>query len=66
MKKIVNPKYAEGYDMSLCSLFGYGPKWTITCGECEITFKQRLPLINYPIVICPYCHTRNKLNLVIN
>lgn len=61
----VVPKSAEGYNMSLAQLFGSGPKWTVTCGNCEVTFKKRIPMVDQPGLECPSCHTINVLNLVI-
>lgn len=49
--------------MTIFSLLGYGPKWDISCGECEGTFRKRLPLIDNPGIQCPYCGAINILSL---
>jgi len=61
----VTPKDASGFNMSIAQLFGYGPKWSITCGSCSGTFKKRIPMINRPGVQCPYCGDINVLPVVI-
>ena len=47
--------------MSIAQLWGSGPKLTITCGHCSITFKQRIPMINNPGIKCPNCGVVNVL-----
>lgn len=61
MVKTVKPKNATGWNMSLAQLFGSGPKWTITCGDCSGTFKKRLPMVDNPGVQCEYCGAINVL-----
>ena len=63
--KTVTAKEACGMNMSLLQLFGLGPLWTITCGHCSGTFKKRLPMVNSPGVLCPYCHSINVLEGII-
>ncbi len=58
----VRPKSASGFNFSL---FGSGPKWTITCGKCSGTFRERIPMVNQPGVRCPYCGAINKLPLFV-
>lgn len=65
MKK-VKPKYIGGWNMSIAQLWGSGPKLTITCGDCSSTFKQRVPMIDKPGVVCPHCGTVNVLPLYAN
>lgn len=60
-KKVVTPKYFEGWNMSLAQLFGSGPKFTITCGNCSGTFQKRIPIVNHPGIACPYCGAINRL-----
>lgn len=59
--KTVPAKEAHGFNMSLAQLFGSGPKWTIKCGECSLTFKKRIPMVNNPAVKCPYCGVVNVI-----
>lgn len=47
--------------MTLLQLFGVGPKWDITCGNCSATFTKRLPLIDRPGLVCPRCGAVNVL-----
>ncbi len=61
----VMPKDYSGWNMSIAQLFGSGPKFTITCGECDGTFKKRIPMVNKPGIMCPYCKTINKLPFTI-
>jgi len=61
----VKPKRAEGYEVSWNFNLFSGPKWTIVCGNCEATFEKRIPLIDYPTVVCPHCNAINELNLVL-
>lgn len=63
--KTVNAKEASGFSMSLTQLFGYGPKWTITCGQCSGTFRKRIPMITHPGVQCPYCGTINIIPVTV-
>ncbi len=57
------PKAAGGFNMSIAQLWGSGPKWTITCGDCEATFSKRIPVIDRPGIICPHCGTVNILRI---
>ena len=65
-KKIVIPKEIAGHYLSLWQLFGAcGPKLTIVCGECNIVFRERIPVsIRYPVIACPHCGTGNKIPTV--
>jgi len=64
--KTVTPKSARGFNLTILSIFGIGPKWNITCGNCEITFSARIPLVDTPGIICPYCKITNILELTIS
>jgi hypothetical protein len=55
---MVKPISAEGYNLSI---FGKGPKWTITCGKCRNTFKERLPMVDHPGIECPRCKEVNVI-----
>lgn len=59
--KTVNAHYFEGWSMSL---FG-SPKFTIICGECMCSWRQRIPMVNHPHVPCPACGTLNIINVVV-
>jgi phage FluMu protein Com len=61
----VVPDSASGVSISLASIFGLGPKWTITCGKCHATFAKRIPMVNHPGIACPNCHTVNILPIKI-
>ena len=63
--KTVDAGPCQGYNMTLLQIFGSGPKWTITCGECEGTFKKRLPVMEKPGVQCPYCDTINIIPVTV-
>lgn len=65
MNKIVRPKRAEGWNVSWNLNLFTTPRWTIVCGNCEATFKASIYLIDFPTVVCPYCHTVNKLDLIV-
>jgi hypothetical protein len=64
MEKVI-PKAASGYNMSIASIWGSGPKWAISCGRCEITFKARVPMVDSPGLKCPHCGVINILPIVI-
>ena len=57
----VEPKDFQGMNMSIAQIWGSGPKWTITCGGCEATFKKRIPMVNRPGIACPHCGDINVL-----
>lgn len=61
MTETTTPDHARGYNMSLAQLFGSGPKWSITCGACHVTFKKRIPMIDEPGIKCPECGVVNRL-----
>ncbi len=62
--KTVKPKDARGYNMSpIAQMFGSGLKWTITCGECEFTFKKRIAMISHQGLKCPNCRAINVIEL---
>lgn len=42
-------------------MFGIGPRVTITCGDCEGTFRKRAPLVTRPGIECSYCGAINVL-----
>ena len=64
--KTVKPLSLSGFNMSVTQLFGFGPKFTITCGGCMITFQKRVPMIDEPGVKCPNCGSVNILPLEVN
>jgi hypothetical protein len=67
MNKVVTPHAARGMNMSITlNLFGIGPKWVIKCGECKMSFKHRIPIVDNPTVQCPNCKTLNELPLLTN
>jgi len=62
MPKTVRPYNFSGWNKTLLSLFGKGPKLTITCGACRATFKQRVPYrVKHPGMTCPTCNVVNIL-----
>lgn len=58
---IVTPRDYIGHSWSL---HPGGPKFTIKCGACPATFKDRIPIIELPSVQCPNCGTWNELDIV--
>ena len=61
--KWVRPKSLTGWNFTPLVLFGKGPQFTITCGQCEGTFTCRVPYADEPGVQCPCCGVVNKLPL---
>jgi len=59
--KTVTPDSVCGWNMSIAQLFGSGPKWAITCGECKVSFKKRMPIVSNPGIVCPHCGTVNVI-----
>lgn len=51
--------------MSIAQLWGSGPKFTITCGNCSNTFSKRIPMVDNPGIACPNCGAVNKLPVTI-
>jgi hypothetical protein len=35
-------------------------KWTITCGECEHSWQQKVPIHEICSALCPCCGAQNK------
>ena len=62
----VAPKDFTGWNMSIAQLFGSGPKWTITCGDCSATFKKRIPMMDTPGIACPHCGAINILPIEVS
>ena len=60
---IVEAEYFSGFNISIFQLFGLGPKFTIVCGKCLYTFRQRVPVMDNPTVLCPHCGIINVLPL---
>lgn len=52
--------------MTIAQLWGGGPKFTITCGSCLMTFKERVPMVNKPGIQCPGCRAINVLPVQID
>lgn len=36
-------------------------KWTITCGVCEHTWSEKVPIHDLCSAICPACRTINQM-----
>lgn len=64
--KTVRPKSMSGWNMSIMQLFGSGPKFTITCGNCSTTFSRRIQMVEDPGCPCPHCGMVNILPLAVN
>jgi len=64
--RTVKPKSMQGWSFTPLQLIGLTPKYTITCGECDFTFKNRIPMVDYPGIKCPNCGVINKLPVVVN
>lgn len=62
----VKPAAASGFNMSIAQLWGSGPKWTITCGGCRMTFRKRIPMVDNPGIRCPGCGAINVLPVTIS
>lgn len=63
--KTVYARDFRGLSMSLAQLWGSGPKFTVQCGHCDGVFKDRIIMVDYPRLRCPFCGTVNILNLEI-
>jgi hypothetical protein len=59
MYKKVRCHSASGLNFTPLQLIGLTPLWNITCGECNLTFNQRIPMVDEPGILCPHCHTIN-------
>jgi hypothetical protein len=35
-------------------------KWTITCGNCEHTWSEKVPIQETCSAVCPCCNEQNK------
>jgi len=57
----VRCKSAQGRNTTPLQVFGLGPKFTITCGACDVTFRKRIPMVDEPGVVCPRCGEVNIL-----
>jgi hypothetical protein len=65
--KIVDTKSCEGSHHPITrltlGLVEFDPIYTIECGRCEFAFKATPPRsIDSPVVVCPACHTRNRIS----
>lgn len=58
MKHAITPKYVQS--SGLWNHFTGNKKWTVTCGECDYTWKEKLPIVENITVICPHCSTVNE------
>lgn len=63
-REVVQAKSGEGWNTSIMQLFGYGPKFTITCGACFVTFRKRVPVASYPGIVCPHCGRVNIIPVI--
>lgn len=64
--RTVKPAAASGFNVSIAQLWGGGPKWTITCGDCLRTFEKRIPMVSNPGVECPSCGAINVLPITVS
>lgn len=55
---------ARGFSGFSASLHPAGPKFAIQCGACPATFRERVPVVEYPTVKCPECGAFNRLDVV--
>lgn len=62
--KTVTPFDFEGRSMSLAQIFGKGPMFHITCGNCRGSFSQRIPMVDHPGLKCPHCDVINIMPLM--
>lgn len=63
MAKIVKPRDFSGFNFSPMMIFGIGPKFAITCGNCFLSFEKRIPLVDNPGLCCPHCDCINVMPL---
>lgn len=66
MTEIVNAASFQGMSYSWNLNLLNGPKFTIRCGKCSYTWRERIPMIDYPTLKCHECGVLNRLNLVVN
>lgn len=61
---VVDAYHFEGWSLSL---FG-SPTFTIVCGNraCMCSWRQRIPVVDYPRVPCPGCGTLNRINVTVS
>lgn len=64
--KTTTPKYFSGWNWTISQMFGMGPKLTITCGECSLSFTKRITMITNPGVECQYCGTTNIIPIEVD
>jgi hypothetical protein len=55
---------ARSFDGWAVSLHPAGPKLTITCGWCRHTFRQRVPRVSHPRMLCPACKSLNLVPVI--
>ena len=61
--KVSVPNWVDGPSSSFWVLLGYGPKNWINCGECDTTFRARIPyIVGNAWRECPGCHTWNYVH----
>lgn len=65
LKGGIRPAAISGRSFSLLAALGLvvGPKFTITCGACRLTFETRVPLVDQPGIKCSNCGLINVLPL---
>ena len=61
----VRPASAKGFNISWNLNLLSGPKWTIKCGNCYHTFRERIAVIDNPSIRCPACGAINELPVVV-
>lgn len=57
MRKKCSPDFVGAN--GLCNPFTNTKKWTITCGECRHTWKEKIPLAELVSALCPCCLVQN-------
>lgn len=57
----LTPKYVQAN--GLHNPFTGNKKWTITCGKCEHTWKEKVPVNEKCSAVCPSCSTQNIWSL---
>lgn len=60
MRKQVNPSLEAN---GLCNPFTNTKKWTITCGNCQHSWKEKIPCTEICSALCPCCGAQNLWSL---
>lgn len=59
MRRLIEPTSVTTWNPIWPWQYIFGKKWTITCGDCQNTWRERLPVAEHYQAVCDECGAAN-------